>query len=218
MIIIISHCQNEYDIAMNLTPVENFMKKYNITYNICTTLDELHRHKPKKIRGFILCGGILDIMKIKGTHFLTSDDVCDDEFSANYFKKFELGLYVLRHYPKKPIYGICLGCQIIHFFHGGKFIKRYDYRLNNTFPIRLDGKNFHYNKKLIDGFVGFVNYPIGETVSDLIPTAWSVNTSEPVAYRHQTKPWISSMYHPEKNINTHWILLNFIEFCCMYKP
>ena len=97
----------------------------------------------------------------------------------------------------KPIYGICMGNQILSLAAGAKVEKlKYGHRGHNQ-PVRLleDGKPTEHC------FITSQNH--GYAVNnDTIPSDWeplfiNMNDGSNEGIRHKTKPWFSAQFHPE---------------------
>lgn len=97
----------------------------------------------------------------------------------------------------KPIYGICMGNQILALAAGAKVEKlKYGHRGHNQ-PVRLleDGKLTEHC------FITSQNH--GYAVNnDTIPSDWeplfiNMNDGSNEGIRHKTKPWFSAQFHPE---------------------
>ena len=97
----------------------------------------------------------------------------------------------------RPIYGICMGNQILSLAAGAKVEKlKYGHRGHNQ-PVRLmkDGKPTE------QCFITSQNH--GYAVNnDTIPEDWeplfiNMNDGSNEGIRHKTKPWFSAQFHPE---------------------
>ena len=97
----------------------------------------------------------------------------------------------------KPIYGICMGNQILSLAAGAKVSKlKYGHRGHNQ-PVRLC-KN---GKPTEQCFITSQNHGFAVD-NDTIPTDWEVlfvnmNDGSNEGIRHKTKPWFSAQFHPE---------------------
>ena len=122
---------------------------------------------------------------------------------------------------KKPIYGICMGNQILALAAGAKVTKlKYGHRGHNQ-PVRL----------LVDGkltnrcFITSQNH--GYAVdNDSIPADWepqfiNMNDGSNEGIRHKTQPWFSAQFHPEAAsgpTDTEFIFGQFFKAMCDPKP
>lgn len=118
---------------------------------------------------------------------------------------------------KKPIYGICMGNQILALAAGAKVTKlKYGHRGHNQ-PVRL----------LVDGkltnrcFITSQNH--GYAVdNDSIPADWepqfiNMNDGSNEGIRHKTQPWFSAQFHPEAAsgpTDTEFIFGQFFKAMC----
>jgi carbamoyl-phosphate synthase small subunit len=97
----------------------------------------------------------------------------------------------------KPIYGICMGNQILSLAAGAKVSKlKYGHRGHNQ-PVRLmkDGKPTEHC------FITSQNHGFAVD-NDTIPEGWepqfvNMNDGSNEGIRHKTKPWFSAQFHPE---------------------
>ncbi len=97
----------------------------------------------------------------------------------------------------KPIYGICMGNQILALAAGAKVEKlKYGHRGHNQ-PVRL----LEAGKLTEHCFITSQNH--GYAVNnDTIPSDWeplfiNMNDGSNEGIRHKTKPWFSAQFHPE---------------------
>lgn len=118
---------------------------------------------------------------------------------------------------QKPIYGICMGNQILALAAGAKVTKlKYGHRGHNQ-PVRL----------LVDGkltnrcFITSQNH--GYAVdNDSIPADWepqfiNMNDGSNEGIRHKTQPWFSAQFHPEAAsgpTDTEFIFGQFFKAMC----
>ena len=117
----------------------------------------------------------------------------------------------------KPIYGICMGNQILALAAGAKVTKlKYGHRGHNQ-PVRL-----LVNGKLTNRcFITSQNH--GYAVdNDTIPADWepqfiNMNDGSNEGIRHKTKPWCSAQFHPEAAsgpTDTEFIFGQFFKAMC----
>ena len=97
----------------------------------------------------------------------------------------------------KPIYGICMGNQILSLAAGAKVDKlKYGHRVHNQ-PVRL----LENGKPTEHCYITSQNH--GYAVNnDTIPSDWeplfiNMNDGSNEGIRHKTKPWFSAQFHPE---------------------
>ena len=97
----------------------------------------------------------------------------------------------------KPIYGICMGNQILALAAGAKVIKlKYGHRGHNQ-PVRLiqDGQPTPHC------YITSQNHGYAVDTQTL-PSDWepqfvNMNDGSNEGIRHKTKPWLSAQFHPE---------------------
>jgi hypothetical protein len=69
--------------------------------------------------------------------------------------------------------------------------------------------------------MGFNDLPVPTAKSGqyFIETGWDLTKyyGVPLSYKYKDQPWYFSMYHPELDLKTHWILINFIKDVCNEK-
>ena len=93
----------------------------------------------------------------------------------------------------KPIFGICLGNQLLAKAAGADIYKlKYGHRSHNQ-PVRLVGQNRCYITAQNHG------YAVDDTT---LPKGWeplfvNMNDGSNEGIRHQSKPWFSVQFHPE---------------------
>ncbi len=93
----------------------------------------------------------------------------------------------------KPIFGICMGNQLLSIAGGAKTYKlKYGHRSHNQ-PVRLVGTNRAFITSQNHGFA-VDNSTLSEEWSPLFINM-NDNTNEGI--RHKTKPWFSAQFHPE---------------------
>lgn len=113
----------------------------------------------------------------------------------------------------KPIYGICMGNQILSLAAGAKVSKlKYGHRGHNQ-PVQLykDGKPTN------QCFITSQNHGFAVD-NDTIPEGWeplfiNMNDGSNEGIRHTTKPWFSAQFHPEASsgpTDTEFIFGQFV--------
>jgi carbamoyl-phosphate synthase small subunit len=110
----------------------------------------------------------------------------------------------------KPIFGICLGSQIMALASGANTYKlKYGHRSHNQ-PVKIHGDNKCYITSQNHGFA------VDEkTLSDeweLLFTNVNDGTCEGI--RHKTKPFFSTQFHPEASggpTDTEFLFDDFID-------
>lgn len=93
----------------------------------------------------------------------------------------------------KPIWGICMGNQLLSLAGGAKTYKlRYGHRSHNQ-PVRKVGTNQCFITSQNHGFA-VDNNTLG---SDWEPLFINMNDNTNEGIRHKQKPWFSCQFHPE---------------------
>jgi carbamoyl-phosphate synthase, small subunit/carbamoyl-phosphate synthase, large subunit len=93
----------------------------------------------------------------------------------------------------KPIFGICMGNQLLSLASGAKTYKlKYGHRSHNQ-PVRLAGTNRAFITTQNHGFA-VDNNTLG---SDWEPIFINMNDGTNEGIRHKTKPFLSAQFHPE---------------------
>lgn len=93
----------------------------------------------------------------------------------------------------KPIFGICLGNQLLAKAGGSKIYKlKYGHRSHNQ-PVRLQGTDRCFITTQNHGYA-VDNDSLGE---EWEPLFINLNDGSNEGIRHKTKPWFSSQFHPE---------------------
>jgi carbamoyl-phosphate synthase small subunit len=116
----------------------------------------------------------------------------------------------------KPIFGICLGTQLMALASGAETYKlKYGHRSHNQ-PVLMSGTNRCYITSQNHGFT-----IDGETLSDDWEISFiNVNDNTCEGIRHKTKPFFSSQFHPEASsgpVDTEFLFDDFIELIEQYK-
>lgn len=95
--------------------------------------------------------------------------------------------------PKLPIFGICMGNQLLGKAAGGKIYKlKYGHRSHNQ-PVRLSGTNKCFITSQNHGYaVDNESLP-----SDWQPLFINLNDGSNEGIRHRLNPWFSAQFHPE---------------------
>ncbi len=116
----------------------------------------------------------------------------------------------MQQHPEKPVFGICLGAQIMGMSIGAKTYKlKFGHRAQNH-PCLLEGTDRSYLTSQNHGFA------IDE---QSIPTDWEVwfrnlNDNTVQGLKHKTKPYSSVQFHPEAGpgpVDTVWLFDRFVE-------
>lgn len=93
----------------------------------------------------------------------------------------------------KPIFGICMGNQLLAKAGGASIYKlKYGHRSHNQ-PVRMVGTDRCYVTSQNHGYA-VDNHTLGE---DWEPLFVNMNDGSNEGIRHKTKPWFSAQFHPE---------------------
>ena len=116
----------------------------------------------------------------------------------------------------KPIFGICLGSQIMALASGAQTYKlKYGHRSHNQ-PVQKIGENRCYITSQNHGFA-VDEKTLGE---DWEPLFKNVNDGTCEGIRHKTKPFFSTQFHPEASggpTDTEFLFDEFIQMIMEYK-
>ncbi|MCP9611831.1 glutamine-hydrolyzing carbamoyl-phosphate synthase small subunit [Coprobacter tertius] len=94
---------------------------------------------------------------------------------------------------EKPIFGICMGNQLLSKAGGAKIYKlKYGHRSHNQ-PVRMEGTNRCFITSQNHGFA-VDNTTLGD---DWEPLFTNMNDGTNEGIRHKTKPFFSAQFHPE---------------------
>jgi len=93
----------------------------------------------------------------------------------------------------KPIFGICMGNQLLSLASGASIYKlKYGHRSSNQ-PVQLMGTQRAFVTSQNHGFA----VDSKTLSSDWEPLFVNMNDGTNEGVRHKTKPWFSSQFHPE---------------------
>jgi carbamoyl-phosphate synthase small subunit len=110
----------------------------------------------------------------------------------------------------KPIFGICLGSQLMALASGGDTYKlKYGHRSHNQ-PVLMTGTNRCYITSQNHGYA-VDNSSLGP---EWEPYFINVNDQTSEGIRHRTKPFMSSQFHPEASsgpVDTEFLFDEFIQ-------
>ena len=117
---------------------------------------------------------------------------------------------------EKPIFGICLGSQIMALASGADTYKlKYGHRSHNQ-PVRKVGEHKCYITSQNHGFA-VDEKTLGD---DWEPLFVNVNDGTCEGIRHKTKPFFSTQFHPEASggpTDTEFLFDDFISMINQYK-
>ena len=117
---------------------------------------------------------------------------------------------------EKPIFGICLGSQLMALAVGATTYKlKYGHRSHNQ-PVRKVGKNTCYITSQNHGFAVDQN----TLPKDWEPLFINVNDGTCEGVRHRSKPFFSTQFHPEASggpTDTKFLFGDFIAMIEKYK-
>lgn len=116
----------------------------------------------------------------------------------------------------KPIFGICLGNQLLGLASGGDTFKlKYGHRSHNQ-PVLLSGTDRAFVTSQNHGYA-----LDGESLtSDWEPLFTNINDGTIEGIKHKSKPFFSSQFHPEASsgpVDTEYLFDEFIENIKTYK-
>jgi carbamoyl-phosphate synthase large subunit len=112
----------------------------------------------------------------------------DPEYAKDTVKNIQIAMQ-----SKKPIFGICMGNQLLSVAGGAKTYKlKYGHRSHNQ-PVQLIGTNRAFITSQNHGFA-VDNTTLGE---EWEPLFVNMNDGTNEGIRHKTMPWFSAQFHPE---------------------
>ncbi len=109
----------------------------------------------------------------------------------------------------KPIFGICMGNQLLSLAAGAKTFKlKYGHRSHNQ-PVRMCGTNMCFITSQNHGFA---------VDTDTLPSEWepyfeNMNDGTNEGIRHKSKPFRSAQFHPEASsgpVDTEFMFDDFV--------
>ena len=120
-------------------------------------------------------------------------------------------LDVIKYFANsKPIFGICLGSQLMAIASGASTYKlKYGHRSHNQ-PVQLVGTDKCYITSQNHGFA-VDNNTLGEGWE---PLFINVNDNTAEGIKHKSKPFFSTQFHPEASggpVDTEFLFDDFIE-------
>ena len=117
---------------------------------------------------------------------------------------------------EKPIFGICLGIQLLALASGADTYKlKYGHRSHNQ-PVRQVGTNRCYITSQNHGFA----VDAGQLPAGWEPLFTNLNDGSCEGIRHQTKPFFAVQFHPEAAggpVDTEFLFDEFLELVEQYK-
>ena len=172
---------------------------FGIKKNILKLLEKLNF----KILVFPLNYSISKILENDPVGFFLSNGPGDPKAT---FKKIEKDLNIILKL-KIPIFGICLGHQILALALGGKTIKMHHGHRGANHPIK------NYKKKKIEITVQNHGFVVSKKIpSNVIITHKSLFDGTVAGLKVKNKPFFSVQYHPEASPGPHDSRYLFNEF------
>ena len=144
-----------------------------------------------------------------------SDDDYDGLFITNGPGDPAICTLAIRHLEQamgedRPIFGICLGSQLLGLASGGQTYKlKYGHRSHNQ-PVVEEGTNRCFITSQNHGFA--VDH--SKLGGDYLPYFTNLNDGTCEGIRHRTKPFFSTQFHPEASggpTDTSFLFERFIE-------
>lgn len=142
---------------------------------------------------------------------------CDGLFLANGPGDPETAVETVNHirrtmelYPTRPIFGICMGNQLLAKAGGAKIYKlKYGHRSHNQ-PVREVGTNHCFITSQNHGYAVDSDTLCGEWE----PYFVNMNDGSNEGIRHKERPWFSVQFHPEAcsgPVDTEFLFDRFVE-------
>jgi len=164
------------------------------------------------IRYFLQKG--VSVIRVPWDHDLSTEDY-DGLFISNGPGNPEMCKATIRHLTKamlddRPIFGICLGHQLLALASGGKTYKlKYGHRGHNQ-PVILSGTKKAYITSQNHG------YAVDDKSLPAMWEEWFININDNTneGIRHKSKPFFSVQFHPEASsgpTDTDYLFDEFIK-------
>jgi carbamoyl-phosphate synthase small subunit len=119
-------------------------------------------------------------------------------------------------HQEKPIFGICLGNQLLGLAAGAKTFKlKYGHRSHNQ-PVLLAGTNTCFVTSQNHGFA----IDTDSLGNEWAPLFINLNDQTCEGIKHKTKPFFSSQFHPEASggpVDTEFLFGKFMDEVIKYK-
>jgi carbamoyl-phosphate synthase small subunit len=110
----------------------------------------------------------------------------------------------------KPVFGICMGNQLMALAAGGRTYKLpYGHRSHNQ-PVRMNGTNRCFITSQNHGYAADAE-SLGDEWEEMF---YNLNDKTNEGFRHKTRPFFSTQFHPEASsgpTDTDFLFRDFIE-------
>jgi len=128
-------------------------------------------------------------------------------------------MYILMHFPRVPVLGICFGAQVMHILHGGS-LQHLSQLQCGKMPVYLEshplfavnGKHenvrFCYNDQMVKP-----NMAVSKPIAYMDSVLDSMKGRIPCGFQYTDgeRKCFGILFHPEYYASTHYIILNFLK-------